>query len=457
MTLPTIRNRSRDAVRNEWAAKAATARWASNLVGTGILARPQTTNKRLRLKLAKLWDQWTEECDADDVLDLYGIQTLVAENWIEAGEVFVRLRWRRLEDGLSAPLQLQVLESEMVPLFDADHGPDLPRGHYVRAGIEFNAIGRRVAYWMHREHPGDARVGGGIGLHDLRRVPAQDVLHIYKPQRPGQLRGVSEFAGILPKLRGVGDFDDAVLERQKLANLFAAFITSPPVGGDGAIDPVTGEALETDYSGVPMAGLEPGTSQHLMPGEDVRFSEPPDAGANYGDFMRYQHQHVAAGANLPYELLTGDVRGVSDRTLRVVILEFRRLCQQRQWQILVPQLCRKVRNAWAQACLVAGTLTAAEAAEARRVEWAPQGWDYRHPVQDVDARIKEVRAGLKTRSSAILEKGDDPWQVEQEMYDDNARADKLGLVLDSDPRTIGKGVRVATATKDDTDPSDDEE
>lgn len=434
--LQNIRNRARDAGRNEWGAKTARTRWAANLVGTGILARPKIADTALRAKLIALWDDWAEECDADGVLDLYGLQALVARNWIEAGEVFIRLRPRRLEDGLAAPLQLQALEAEMVPLLDADSHPGMSAGHTIRSGIEFDAMGRRVAYWFYRHHPGDAATSA-ISTTDLVRVPAGQVLHIFEPDRPGQLRGVSEFAAILPKLRGIGNFDDAVLHRQEIANLFAFFVTRPPEDGAPVIDPLTGQPIETGFDGAPITGLEPGIGQELAPGEDVKFSTPPDAGTNYGDYMRNQHQYVAAGAGVPYELLTGDLRDVSDRALRVILLEFRRHCQQRQWHILIPQLCRKVRRAWAQACVLAGTLTEAEAAAARQVEWAPQGWDYLHPVQDVDARIKEIRAGLKTRSAAILEKGDDPWAVEAEMAADNARADALGLTLDSNARTSG--------------------
>lgn len=451
--LQNIRNRARDAGRNEWAGKAARRRWAANLVGTGILAYPKTRDQDLRARLIDLWDDWAEECDADGVYNLYAQQTLVAGNWFEAGEVFVRLRWRRLTDGLPAPLQLQVLEAEMVPMLDLDSGQGLPRGHYIRSGIEFDPIGHRVAYWMHREHPGDGRASGSIGLHDLHRVPADQVLHIYEPDRPGQLRGVSELSTILPKLRGVGNFDDAVLTRQEISNLFAMFITRPDPGGP-RIDPLTGQPVQTDTDGRPVAGLEPAISQELAPGEDVRFSDPPDSGTNYGDYMRNQHQHIAAGFELPYELLTGDVRDVSDRTLRVVILEFRRRCQQRQWNILIPQFCRKVRRAWAEACVIAGRLTEDEAREARRVEWAPQGWDYLHPVQDVDAEVKKIRSGLKARSAAILEKGDDPWAVEQQIADDNDRADALELIFDSDPRVIAmararSGVRTTSTTQPD--------
>jgi len=415
----TLRNRARDAARNDWAGRAIPQRWAANLVGTGIIARPKTTDAALKKILRDLWDDWSEVCDADGALDFYGIQNMVARNWIEAGEVFVRLRPRRPEDGLPVPLQIQVLEADMVPANDSM----APNGNSIVQGVEFNAFGQRVAYWMHRNHPGD-----GLGdTGTLTRVPAEFVLHIYEPTRPGQLRGVSDLAPILARLRGVGDFDDAVLERQKLANLFAGFLERPASGQDAALDPLTGLPIKTDADGTPMAALEPGTMQELLPGETVKFSEPPDAGAGYKDFTRQQYQGVAAGTGLPYELLTGDLNGVSDRALRVILNEFRRHCQQRQWHILIPQLCRKVRAAFADAAVIAGILNGAEGREARRVTWVPQGWAYIHPTQDVQAQQIAVESGFTSRTRVITERGDDPEEIDAERAADEAREAELGL------------------------------
>ena len=441
--LATVRNRARDALRNEWAGASAARVWTTNLIGTGILPRPATADLALKARLNALWADWCPFADADGVLDFYGLQTLATRNWFASGEIFVRLRARRPEDGLPVPLQLQLLESDMVPLLDLDSAPGLPAGHRIRSGIELDRVGRRSAYWMFREHPGD-KLGHSISLADLVRVPADGVLHLYEPLRPGQLRGVSDLAAILVKLRGVMDFDDAVLERQKLANLFTLFITRGNVG-DAALDPITGQAVQGyDHDGAPLAALEPGLSQELLPGEDVRFSDPPDAGANYAEFMRQQHLGVAAGQGTPYELLTGDLKDVSDRTLRVIITEFRRHCEQRQWQIIIPQFCQPVREAWAEAAALAGALAVGEVREAKRVTWQPQGWAYIHPVQDAQGKRIEVEAGFRSRASVIAERGDDPDQVDADRAADAERERAAGLVAP----TPTPGEPAATALHD---------
>lgn len=425
--LPKIRNRSRDAGRNEWSGASSSRVMVTNLVGTGILCRPKTKSKQLKERLTDSWNDWCEVADADGVLDFYGLQTLVVRSWFQSGEVFARLRPRRLYDGLPAPLQVQVIESDFCPMLDADQWPGMPAGNRMRQGIELDRLGRRVAYWMHREHPGE-KGAASIGHHDLVRIAADQILHIYNPLRPGQLRGVPDSAPILAKLRTIMNFDDAVLTRQQIANLFTTFIIRPtPAGTDASIDPLTGKTIQHDSDGAPMASLEPGISQELLPGEDVKFSNPPDAGANYADYMRAQMLAIASGQGTPYELLTGDIKDVSDRTLRVIINEFRRYCEQLQWTIIIPKFCRPVRHAWVTAALIAGVLNEAEAVEARRCEWSPHGWAYIHPVQDVQAKKLEVEEGFRSRSSVITERGDDPETVDAERAEDQQREIDLGL------------------------------
>lgn len=101
------------------------------------------------------------------------------------------------------------------------------------------------------------------GYNQLVRVPAAQVLHIFDPLEPGQLRGVPRLSPVLKRLRSLDNYDDAVLFRQEVANLFAGFITRPtPEGGPPALDPVTGQPLTLDRDGfTPMVALEPGTMQ----------------------------------------------------------------------------------------------------------------------------------------------------------------------------------------------------
>jgi len=427
--LRNLRARSRAAVRNDPYAANAINKRVSNLIGTGINPRPRIKDDFLRNLLQELWEDWVEESDSDGVIDFYGQQTLVARTVETAGECFVRLRPRSLDEGLAVPLQLQILAPEFVP---HDKFEPAKNGNVIRAGIEFNPAGKRVAYWMYRSHPRDSS-SLNIGYNQLVRVPASQVLHIFEPLEPGQLRGVPRLAPVLKRLRSLDNYDDAVLFRQEVSNLFAGFIKRPaPEAAQQPRDPVTGAPLNTDRDGfTPMVALEPGTMQELGAGETVEFSKPPDAGNNYPDFMRQQLMAAAAGTDTPYEVLTGDMSDVNDRALRVVLNEFRRRLEQLQFTVYIHQLCRPVRAAWMDMAVLAGVLLLPDYAKRRReylrTRWVPQGWAYIQPVQDVQARMLEVNAGFASRSEMVLRTGYDAETVDAENAADAARARDLGL------------------------------
>nr|WP_245803268.1 phage portal protein [Acuticoccus yangtzensis] len=112
---PRLLARARElVVTNGYAANACEA-FASNLVGDGIKASSLISDPALRDGIQRLWLAWTDEADADGLTDFYGLQAMVAREMFVAGECFVRIRPRRLEDGLTVPLQLQLLQSEMLP------------------------------------------------------------------------------------------------------------------------------------------------------------------------------------------------------------------------------------------------------------------------------------------------------------------------------------------------------
>jgi lambda family phage portal protein len=398
-----IRNRARDVARNDWAGESGVQKWTTALVGVGI--RPRWNDPTVTQE----WERHALTCDADGICDAYGLQALGVRSWIGAGEVFLRLRVRR--DG---SVQYQLIESEFVPMFDADQWQGMPAGNRIRQGVEFDNHGQRVAYWMHKEHPGDGFNFSAPDPSGLIRVMARHVSHVFEPLRPGQVRGVSPLANILLRLRNSADFEDAVLDRQKLANLFVAFLKRTiPVGAQIQYDPITGLPTFYNKKGEPLIGLEPGIFQELQPGEEMQFATPPDPAASYPDFMRVMNRGTAAGIGLPYELFSGDLQDVSDRTLRVVINEFRRYCEQRQWTVVIPKLCRPMVEWWAW--YGAGSVPLEVA---RNPTWQPQGWAYIHPVQDVEGKVKAIEAGLTSRSAVIAERGDDPAEVAAQIQRD---------------------------------------
>ncbi len=455
--LTTLRDRSRAAVRNDGFAKGSIDILVTNIIGWGIKPLSQALEKEFRESVHLLWNLWVDESDADGLLSFYGQQSQAVRCWLEAGEVFIRIRQRRPSDGLSVPLQVQVIEPELCPHTELR---DLPNGNRVRAGIEKNGIGRTVAYWFYRFRPGDF---DEYDKGDLVRVPAESVIHLFDPLRAGQLRGVPYLTQALIKLYELDKYDDATLLRQQLANLFAGFLEQGVTpDGESSFNPLTGLAADTTQDERPVVSLEPGLMQELAAGEKITFSDPPDPPSTYPQFMKQQLRAVAAATGVPYELLTGDLSGLNDRIMRVILGEFRRKVQAYQHGFVSHQLCGRVWGAWLDEAVANAALPVsmaeyqAEREPLSSVRWMPQGWPYLHPVQDVQATNAAIRSGLTTRSAAVSEQGEDSEVIDAEQAADNERADKLGLTYESDARNKATS-SPAPAPNPDLDPDEVEE
>jgi lambda family phage portal protein len=335
---------------------------------------------------------------------------------------------------LSVGLQIQVLEPEHLPV---QMNSVAENGNLIRAGIEFDRLGKRVAYHLYRSHPEDGSLApmSGNGDNSTVRVDASEIIHMYRPLRPGQIRGEPWLARALMKLHDLDQYDDAELVRKKTAAMFAGFVTrlAPE-------DNLLNEGL-SDPNGVSLAGMEPGTMQILEPGEDIKFSQPADVGGSYSEFLRMQFRAVAAAMGVTYEQLTGDLTQVNYSSIRAGLLEFRRRVESLQHGVIVHQLCRPIWQAWMDQAVIEGALNLPGYANAKTVrrdyqacKWIPQGWQWVDPLKEADAMKAAIRSGLMSRSEAISANGYDAEDVDREIAADNARADGLGLIFDSDPR-----------------------
>jgi len=195
-------SRSRDSARKDgWAAKTIDE-WVCNAVGNGIKPQSLHSTPATKEKIQKLWSQFVTEADAGGLTDLYGLQALAFRSMVEGGECFARKHIRPISDGLTIPLQLQLIETEQLPFYLARPTPETPKGNVVRASIEFDQRGRRTAYYFYKEHPGERLFFPNY--LDLIRVPTDEVMHLFRPLRPGQLRGVGSSPGSPLRVAGSG-------------------------------------------------------------------------------------------------------------------------------------------------------------------------------------------------------------------------------------------------------------
>jgi len=423
-SLSALRAAARDLVRNNGHAESAITTICDHVVGWGIVAKTKPKNERA----AKLWEEWagTTACDADGRQDFAGLQHLVMRTVVESGEVLVRRRLRQLDDGLPIPLQLQVLEPDFIDTTKVDQR--LPNGGSIVQGIERDAIGRRVAYWLFREHPGASL----SMLNASVRVPAESVLHIYRQDRAGQLRGASWFAPVLLKFKDFDDFDDATLMKQKVAACLSVVTTdvdgtAPPIGTVDPAEPT-------------IDSLEPGGILNLAPGRNVEVVQPPSV-REYPDYIRTTLRAIATGLGVSYEDLTGDYTATNFSSARMSRLRHWARIEDWRWRMLIPQFCDPV---WGWAMEVAGIFGLRDAPAAA---WTAPPLPMIDPSNEGLAYKRNIRAGIMTLPEAIRERGHNPEEMLAEYAAANKMLDDLGIVLDSDARkTSDAGLTQARPT-----------
>jgi len=416
--LATLRNRSREMTRNDPYAKRAIDGLVSKSVGVGIMARTEKS-------VQKSWKQFCEVCDHDDWFDFYGLQNMAARTAYESGEVLIRRVRVRGDFGL----KLQVLEPDYI---DTGKFGAQDNGNFVISGVEVDRGGRRQALWLFDNHPGE--VGYLTKSYTSRRVPYGDLIHFYKQDRPGQLRGVPTLAVAMMKARDLADADDAELVTRKIQACFSAFVS----GGTGR---TLGE-LTTDASRVPREEtLSPGTIQYLEQGESVSFGTPRSTSDS--EFYKRHLRAIAVGTGVTYELLTGDLSNVNYSSIRAGMIDFREMVETWRWVHFIPLVCRRVYRWFEESAYTAGRIRST----GYDIDWTPPQWPMVDAQKEIGADTDEVLAGLSSWSEKIRERGRIPEEVLAEIAAEREKFADLDLVFTS--TTAAKAPAAQPDTTDD--------
>lgn len=429
MEAPLLRARTRQLIANVPHGANASETFVAYAVGDGIVPAPLLPEAQAAA-VKEAWYDWTDEADADGLTDLYGLQTLAARACFDAGECFARRRDRFSSDGLTVPVQYQLLEAEQL---DQAYTTKLSNGNQVRQGIEFGNHGNRLAYWFFRTHPGDTtlQVSG-----ERVRVPADQVIHMFKPLRPGQIRGRPWITPGIIKMYDLDQYEDAELMRKKFAAFLMAFIEQEPgydISDTGIVNDDTRETA-TDDNGTAEVDMEPGLAQLLPKGHKVNIHEPADVGPNFESFMFRSLLALCAAMGLPYHAVTGDVSKANYSSLRAALLEVKRRISKFQHEVMVFQFCNPIYKHWLPTAVLSGAVSIPNFTEANRfklsrVKWIAPRWDWVDPLKDMQAEILAVDNGFKSRSDVIESMGDDPAEVDKRIAADQEREDRLGLRL----------------------------
>ena len=434
--LKLLRDRSRDLVRNNPYAAAAIRQIGANLVGKGINARAMHKSKRVQKLAQAKWDEWAQG-RVDGFNTFATVQLLAVRAVVEGGDSLIL--WKAGRHGPDE--QAHVVEGD---LLDTTQTRLTANGGRIVNGVELDADGRRVAYWILHAHPGDilggygltndgAPVTVGIGSAFSTRIDARDVDHVFLADRPGQTRGAPWFAPTIRKLRNIEQLEDSI-QAKKRVEACLALIRETPDADSSARSPLGVE--ETQSDGSKWERLYPGMIATTLPGEKVSVVNPSSTGD--GDaFHRAQMMAVAAGIGVPYHLLTGDVSQANYSSLRADTVAFWAVLDTWLAHMVIPRICdpafaRVMRRA------------ALELGDARLLEvtakWTPPPRPWVDPLKDISAEVMEIRAGLKSYAEACSERGVNVNDQVSEIAASNKLIDENGLAISTDPRRVdGKG------------------
>lgn len=401
---PQVRARARYLAANNPYLSQAVANWTGALVGAGIVPTPTHPKTGPRKLLTRVFNRWADQADIEGRSDFWGLQTLVARALVVDGESFVQM-----VETPAGP-RLRVIPAEFV---DEAKAANLENGRFIASGIEFDSLGRRLAYWVLPYAPTDIFATRAPSV----RIPADEILHIFRPLAPGQIRGISWLAPVIVPASELDQLTDALLVGAKVAAMHAGFLVDQ--NGTGAA-PYEGHTIEGALEG----GIEPGALKVLPSGWDVRFNSPGQA-KDVAPFLRHNLLTLAAGLGLPEHLLSGDLTGANYSSLRAGLLPFRQRVEQIQYGQLVPQFLKPVWERVVTSSILSGRMSA-PGFERNPEDWLGCDWLPPRPLQvdpikDVQATALELELGLTTRRKAAAERGWDLQDLDTEIAADKFR------------------------------------
>lgn len=449
-----LRNRARQLCRDNDYSRQALRAIQNNVIGHGIRHQGQVRMQRggrldetMNAQIHQAWHQWMNKyrCDVSGILGFHDIERLAVRSLAESGEIFIRMIRRPFGDS-KVPFALQLLEADY--LID-DDVPQARDGNTVRMGIEVDQYLRPQAYHFYANHPGDTYAGNARTNARRIRVPANEVIHLFIPERPGQTRGVTWFASALMRLHMLQGYEEAELVRARASSALMGFITSP----DGELTP------DDVYEGERVSEFQPGVFKYLDPGQSVTV---PDMNAPDGQlepFTRSMLRAVAAGLGVSFESISKNFSESNYSSSRLSLLEERDAYRVLQ-RYMIENFHQPVFNAWLEMAVLSGALSLpgyeSNPERYRASKWVPRSWEWVDPQREVDAYKTAVRCGFKTLSQVIAEQGGDLDDVLLMRQSELAMLDELNIVTDTDPSEVTEGGAVQAARPMGTEPAFEE-
>jgi lambda family phage portal protein len=278
-------------------------------------------------------------------------------------------------------------------------------GNRIIRGVELDEKGKAIAYWIYPEHPNSPYT---VKNQLPERVPANEILHLYRKDRVGQSRGISWFAPIMSQMRDLATYVDNELQASAVASCFTVFIKSD--NPTGSLLAPEGEDT-IDSNGNQLDHIEPGIVTRLAQNEDVSFANPGRPNSASEPWINLMLRGISAGTGTNYEAVAKDFSKTSYSSSRTSKLEDRPRIK--RWQNhVVWHFCQPVWDEFMNAAArqgLDGFPSSTELLEDRRavspVEWQLPEQEWVDPAGEQSAAYDSISAYMSTYQDELGSRG----------------------------------------------------
>lgn len=277
-----LRVRARYEINNNSYARGIVETLANDCVGTGPRLQMLTGNEDLNRQIERDFAAWCEQIRLPEKLRTVRIAQC------QDGETFLLLAQNPNLPNDDVKLDVQLIEADRVTdEFNSDpHRVD---------GITFDEFGNLKSYRVLKYHPGSEWANSV----EATEIPAENMIHVFRADRPGQHRGIPEITPALPLFAQLRRFTLAVLSAAEAAADFAGILyTDAPANGEA--DSV--DAMDTIQLERNMLLTMPG-------GWKMSQLDPKQPSTTYAEFKREILNEIARCLNMPFNVAAGNSSG----------------------------------------------------------------------------------------------------------------------------------------------------
>ena len=343
--LSIMRQRCRWLYNNDGTATAILESLITNIIGTGMTPEPTLPWNQLDIEpkeamrigeqMLNAWQRWAPYADAAGRCDMGGLQELLFGSWARDGDVGARIVRSRIP-GSPYSIAVETIEADRI-----DTPVGLKDTRNIRAGVQLTSReGIPIAYWVAKQHPGDALLPQSLpairGRRLFLKVPRWDAdgrpqfFHLFTVRRGGQSRGIPWLAPVIREFKNFGDYKKAELIAAKVAACFTMVVKTAGRVAGGVKRFVLGKLGDPSADGKRKEKLSPGGIVYLRNDEDVEALNPTRPNRAFDSFTMTMVRSIAAAVGLPYEIAMRDYSKSTWSSARASVVDARRMFVQFQ-------------------------------------------------------------------------------------------------------------------------------